>query len=210
MLRRRVSKIGQLALETSYSLSEHRTARFVFCSRHGEFDRTLRVLRSLTASEPISPADFALSVHNALAGLLSIACGNTAGHTAIAAGTDSFAYGLMEAVASLKAGSSDRVILVYLDDLLPSPYDEVGDSTETCVALAILLEPPRDEGDDFAFEFAPRDLALPRRHGAAASAPRGDCSASGQALDFISFMLSGERESSSFGERTQWRWRRYA
>ena len=68
MLRRRISTIGQMAFRASYMLSEQRTARFVFCSRHGEFDRTLRILNSLYIGEPISPADFSLSVHNALAG----------------------------------------------------------------------------------------------------------------------------------------------
>ena len=129
MLRRRISTIGQMAFRASYALSEQRTARFIFCSRHGESDRTLRILQSLAAKEPISPADFSLSVHNALAGLLSIAWGNTAGHTAISAGADSFGYGLLEAVACLKEGPSDPVMLVYFDDLLPQPYDEVADSS---------------------------------------------------------------------------------
>ncbi|MGH7837650.1 MAG: beta-ketoacyl synthase chain length factor [Candidatus Binataceae bacterium] len=198
ILRRRISKIGQLAFSACYSLPEQRTARFVFCSRHGELDRTLRILRSLAAGEPISPADFALSVHNALVGLLSIAWGNTAGHTAIAAGADSFAYGLVEAVAGLEMGAADSVMLVNFDDLLPPPYDEVGDGVETCVALAMLLEPARNDGHDFALELEPRDGAL------------RPPSASAQALDFISFMLSGEREASSIGERVQWRWRRCA
>src|SRR5271168_3310513 len=115
ILRRRVSTIGQMAFRASHALSEQRTARFIFCSRHGEFDRTLRILRSLIAREPTSPTDFTLSVHNALAGLLSIAWGNTAGHTAIAAGADSFGYGLMEALACLKAESGAPVMLVYFD-----------------------------------------------------------------------------------------------
>ncbi|HLW70769.1 MAG TPA: beta-ketoacyl synthase chain length factor [Candidatus Binataceae bacterium] len=198
MLRRRISKVGQMAFRASYALSEQRTARLVFCSRHGELDRTLRVLRSLIASEQMSPTDFTLSVHNALAGLLSIIWGNTAGHTAIAAGADSFAYGLMEAVASLQAESGAPVMLVYFDDLVPPPYDEIADSVDNCLALALLLEPPRDDGDDLMFAFESH-----------ASAPV-QLSASAQALDFLSFMLSGERERSFVGERAQWRWRRCA
>ena len=196
MLRRRISVIGQMAFRASFALSEQRRARLIFCSRHGEFDRTLRILQSLIAREPISPADFSLSVHNALAGLLSIAWGNTAGHSAIAAGADSFGFGLLEGVACLKA-SDDRVMVVYFDDLLPGPYDELGDSAETCVALAILLQPPRLDSNDFSLELAPRERAAQRRP-----------SATAQALDFIRFMLSGERERMSLGERVQWRWRR--
>jgi hypothetical protein len=196
MLRRRISAIGQMAFQAGDGLSEQRTARFIFCSRHGEFDRTLRILQSLIAKEPISPADFSLSVHNALAGLLSIAWGNTAGHTVVAAGADSFGYGLLEGVACLKASSNDRVVVIYFDDRLPHPYDEVADSDETCVALALLLAPPRHDGDDLGVGFGPRDRT---------NQPQ---SATALALDFIRFMLSGEREKISIGNHTLWRWQR--
>jgi hypothetical protein len=198
ILRRRISIIGQRAFRASYALSEQQTARFVFCSRYGESDRTLRILHSLAIEEPISPADFSLSVHNALAGLLSIAWGNTAGHTAISAGADSFGYGLLEAIACLKEGSGDPVMLVYFDDLAPQPYDEVADGAESCVALAMLLKPPRNESHEFALSMEPRNRAAKSQ------------SASAQALDFIRFMLSNEREKRSMGERAQWCWQRCA
>jgi hypothetical protein len=197
MLRRRISAIGQMAFQAGYGLSEQRTARFIFCSRHGEFDRTLRILRSLIAEEPVSPADFSLSVHNALAGLLSIAWGNTAGHTVIAAGADSFGYGLLEGVACLKASSDDRVMVVYFDDRLPHPYDEVAGTDDTCVALALLLAPPRHDRDDLAIGIEPRERNVQPHH-----------SATAQALDFIRFMLSDQREKTSIGDHTQWRWQR--
>jgi hypothetical protein len=196
MLRRRISTIGQRAFRASYALSEQRTARFVFCSRYGELDRTLRILQSLAVQEPISPADFSLSVHNALAGLLSIAWGNTAGHTAISAGADSFGYGLLEAAACLKDGSDDPVMLVYFDDLLPPPYDELADGSETSLAIAMLLKPAGEGPDEYLVAFEPRDPATK------------SVSASAQSLDFIRFMLSGEREVRSVGDRTQWRWER--
>lgn len=198
MLRRRISTVGQRAFRAAFALSEQRSARFIFCSRYGESDRTLRILHSIAVKEPISPADFSLSVHNALAGLLSIAWGNTAGHTAISAGADSFGYGLLEAIACLKQGSADQVLLVYFDDLLPQPYDEVADGAESCVALAMLLKPPGDDGHEFALSMEPRNQ-------------RGEWrSATAQSLDFIRFMLSNERERRSIGERTQWCWQRCA
>src|SRR4030095_4253261 len=72
-LLRRVSALGQQALKAAWGLPALHQSRFVFASRHGEFDRTLGILQSLAQREPPSPADFSLSVHNALAGLLSIA-----------------------------------------------------------------------------------------------------------------------------------------
>jgi hypothetical protein len=198
MLRRRISVIGQMAFQASYALSENRMTRFIFCTRHGEFQRTLNILKSLAAQEPVSPADFSLSVHNALAGLLSIARNNTSGHTTISAGADSFGSAMLDAVACLKSRPSEPVMLVYFDDLLPEPYDEFADKDETCVAVAVLLSPPLNDGKDLTLVFEPRDR------------DQISLSASGQALDFLRFILSGERERRSVGERLQWLWQRGA
>ena len=198
MLRRRISVIGQMAFRASYALSEDRMARFIFCTRHGEFQRTLRILKSLVAEEPISPAEFSLSVHNALAGLLSIAWNNTAGHTTISAGADSFGSAMLDAVACLKSRPNEPVLVVYFDDLLPEPYDEFADDDETCVALAMLLSSPHEDGEDLTLALEPRDRDMM------------SLSASGQALDFLRFILSGEPERKSMGERLQWRWQRRA
>ena len=88
LLRRRVTALGKMAFKAAFDLSALEPARFIFCSRHGEFQRTLSILTTLATGEAVSPAEFSLSVHNALAGLLSIAQHNTGGHTAIAAGAD--------------------------------------------------------------------------------------------------------------------------
>ena len=193
MLRRRISVIGQMAFRASYALSGDRMARFIFCTRHGEFQRTLRILKSIVAEEPISPAEFSLSVHNALAGLLSIAWNNTAGHTTISAGADSFGSAMLDAVACLKSRPNEQVLVVYFDDLLPEPYDKFADD-ETCVALAMLLSSPHEDGEDLTLALEPRGRDMT------------SLSASGQALDFLRFILSGEPERRSMGERLQWRW----
>lgn len=198
MLRRRITTIGQMAFRASCALSEDKTARFIFCTRHGEFQRTLSILKSLAAREPVSPADFSLSVHNALAGLLSIASNNCAGHTTISAGADSFGSAMVDAIACLKSAPLEPVMLVYFDDLLPEPYDAFADEDETCLALAMLLGSPYDDGQDIALVLEPRDRDA------------HSLSASGQVFDFLRFFLSGERERTSMGERLQWRWQRNA
>jgi hypothetical protein len=196
MLRRRVSPIGQMAFRAVCAMPQQPTARFIFCSRHGECQRTLDILRSLAAAEPVSPAEFSLSVHNALAGLLSIAWSNTAGHTTISAGADSFCFALVEASACLASQPDEPILLVYFDDRLPELYAEIADSDETCVALALLLNAPRGDAEDLLVELEPRDAAM-------TSAP-----ATGQAFDFLRFLLTDERERTLAGERLQWRWRR--
>jgi hypothetical protein len=194
MLRRRISPIGQMAFRAVCALPQQPTARFIFCSRHGEFQRTLGILRSLAAAEPVSPAEFSLSVHNALAGLLSIAWSNTSGHTTISAGVDSFCSALVEASACLASQPSEPILLVYFDDRLPEPYAEIANSDEAGVALALLLNAPRGDGEDLLVELEPRDETM--------------TTATGQAFDFLRFLLTDQKEKTLAGERIQWRWRR--
>src|SRR5258708_29575311 len=87
MLRRRSTALGQKMLASALACGETAlTGRYVLASRHGEFSHALSILKSLAARELPSPAEFSMSVHNALAGLFSIYFGNTRGHTALAAG----------------------------------------------------------------------------------------------------------------------------
>ena len=37
-------------------------------------------------------------------------------------------------------------MVVYFDDAFPPPYNEIRDGVDTCVALALLLAPPRYDG----------------------------------------------------------------
>ncbi len=154
LLRRRVSAIGQQALRAGFQIAASQPARFILCSRHGEFDRTVSLLRSIAAREPLSPADFSLSVHNALAGLLSIATKNTHGHTAIAAGPDSFGYGMLEAALCLATAQDEKVLVIYFDAPLPELYAAIDDDSAAPVALAVLMAPERGAQDDIVMSYA--------------------------------------------------------
>lgn len=193
MLRRRVTPLGQMAFRTACKLSVPESVRFIFCSRHGEFQRTLGILTALATGEAVSPAEFSLSVHNALAGLLSIAWRNTAGHTTIAAGTDSFRSALIEAASCLIEYPDEPVLLVYCDDRLPEPYAEIAGNHETCFAIAMLLTSPRHDSSDVILELTPRNETAE--------------SASGQALAFLRFLLTDPSEASAGNEPPRWRWR---
>lgn len=200
LLRRRVTAVGQAAFAAACGISDLAGARFIFCSRHGEFRRTKRLLDMLAAGEALSPAEFSLSVHNALAGLLSIEQGNGAGHTALAAGIDSFGSGLLEAAACIASGEEEKVLLVYFDEPLPEEYGAFG-AEQGSLALAVALAPARGNGADMIVSFEP--LAPNRGRSAGLSA-------TGQALDFIRFLLSSDGDGGSAGERVHWRWRRAA
>lgn len=139
ILRRRITPVGQMALRAATCVAtEASEPRVILCSRHGEFSRTLRLIAAVASGEPTSPAEFTLSVHNGLAGLLSIAHGNMAGHTAIAARRDTFGCGMLEALGCLAAQPEKPVLLIYYDEALPGPYAELDDTPrESEFALAL-------------------------------------------------------------------------
>jgi Beta-ketoacyl synthase, N-terminal domain len=189
-----------MASRVAHPLALHEStceARYIVCSRHGEFSRTVELMKSAVAGEPLSPADFTLSVHHALAGLLSIACKNMAGHTAIAAGCDTFGCGMLEAVGCLTTQPKRPVLLVYYDAALPGAYAELDNfSGEGEIALALLLSSGVGEGD-LMLSVTP---AAARIRGAATE----------QAKQFLWFLLTREGEMVSPGERMDWHWRRAA
>lgn len=192
-LRRRVSPLGQAALRCAWGLPDASSARMVFASRHGEFSRTMSILDSMIAGEDVSPADFTLSVHHALAGVLAIVQGNRCGHTAVAGGPDTFGFGLMEAVASLAERPTEPVLFIYYDEPLPPPYADFERNADEPLALALSLVSVGN-GERFSISVAPSE-------GVRSTA---------SALEFVRFLLTDAREVISRGERSQWEWRRYA
>jgi hypothetical protein len=162
----------------------------VFASRHGEFGRTVSILDSLISGDGVSPADFTLSVHHALAGVLSIAQQNRGGHTSVAAGPDSFGFGLLEAAASAQE-TEQPVTLVYYDEPLPSPY-QVFDSCNEGLVVALGLG--GSDGEMLTLDVLP---------GSGQGLMEG-------ALDFLRFWLTDAPEAVSQGERVNWRWSRHA
>jgi hypothetical protein len=190
MLRRRVSPLGQQALKAAWELVESASARLIFSSRHGEFGRTLSIMDSLVRQEDTSPADFTLSVHHALAGLLSIARGNHAGHTTVAAGSESLLYGLTEAAACLTEDPAKPVLLVYYDEPLPEPYSHFGRPGEESVALAAVLGA---DGEGLALRLSTE----PSPAGLLASLRPGE--------DLLNFLEDGATAVTIIGDRLTWR-----
>ena len=85
-----------------------------------------------------------MSIHHALLGILSIHAGNRLGHTALSAGWDSFANGLLEAATCIAERPDEPVILVHGDDKLPPDYDafrEPDDAELPFVAAIALVAP---------------------------------------------------------------------
>lgn len=139
MLRRRTSRITKAALWAAHHCGSGEAQwPTVFSSRHGELHRSHGLLSELAVDEPLSPNAFSLSVHNTASGLHSIATGNQAPSTALAAGLDTVAAGVIEAVGRLRDGA-DRVLLVHADERPPAFYQPWVEERPLVLALGVVL-----------------------------------------------------------------------
>lgn len=200
MLRRRAGQLGQKAIGVALACSEVGSARYVFASRHGDLSRTAGILTAIAVGEAPSPAEFSMSVHHAFAGLLSIQTENRHGHTAIAAGADSFGSGFLEAASCIVDQPSIPVILVYYDAPLPEGYAAfpAHEVVSGPFAMAIQFGPALRHRDGIAFEAEPAMNAQGERHDLKEA----------NALKFLRFLLTDATNTTASGERMNWRWSR--
>lgn len=122
MLRRRLDTLGRIcAGEILRNLQAGDNLPVIYCSRHGDIERTLSVLLDLARGEPLSPMNFSLAVHNAIAGVLSIHQGITANIISIAALDQGLVPVLLEAAGLIQQGH-ERVLCAIADVPLPELY----------------------------------------------------------------------------------------
>src|SRR5215510_2063689 len=198
LLRRRATPFGRRLVGSAAACGDAlRRARYVLASRHGEFGRIIGILQALDAGELPSPAEFSMVVHHALTGLLSIGVGNTRGHTALAAGLDSFGFGLIEAVSCLVERPQEPVLLLYGDEALAGQYAAFADDDVGLpVVLALALRAPQTGDDVIVFEASPRaQLGVPNACAAVA---------------FLRFLITAAQSAAVEGCRMDWRWSRAA
>jgi hypothetical protein len=114
----------------------------VYGSAYGEMRTTVELLEALSSVDPlVSPIRFANSVHNAASGHVSIACQCHGFATSIAAGPDTAAMCLVEALAWLSRPSRAAVVVAVADEALPEPFTRWGGFEALAVALCLALEP---------------------------------------------------------------------
>lgn len=201
MLRRRAGPLGQKVIATALGCGTA-SDRYILASRHGELARTAGLLSSLADAETLSPAEFSMSVHHALAGLLSIHTGNRQGHGAVAAGADTFAFGFLEALSVTATDPDAAVLLIYYDAPLPEAYAELDPSSdlEQPLVLALRMSAPAGEAPVYVFDQHPVESP---QSGAAVGTGRAP-------LDFLRFLLTDATIAHSAGAQMNWQWRRVA
>lgn len=116
------------------------TVPSVIGSSLGEASTLIRLLEQMwRGREPMSPADFTLSVHNAASGVMSIAAGNRGFTTSIAADHDTPASALLEGIG-LVATEGVPVLVACGDEAAPDAVSD-GPQAWAAMAAAVVLTP---------------------------------------------------------------------
>lgn len=137
---RRMGRLERLAVRCTLSVLEGLpTGSLIFCSRHGSVETLVAMLSNVAAGELLSPMAFSGSVHNAAPGMVGQIRNERLSHTALSAGTQTFAAGLTEASARLMSGEGEDVTLTFAELPIPDPFDVFDDEHLPGLALALRL-----------------------------------------------------------------------
>jgi hypothetical protein len=199
MLRRRAGMLGKMALEVAYQcLDERKDVTAIFCSRHGEVARAYELLVDLANDVALSPTAFGLAVHNASAGLLSIARTDQANHLAMAAGASTVEHGVIEA-CGLLADGAPMVLLVAYDNCLPAVFEKFQDCKEQPHAWAWLMVPAdKDRKETIRLSWSPEYEQIVDIHAMPPS------------LQILQFQLGEVLCMERVADGRRWRWARDA
>lgn len=199
MKRRRMSSLSKMATSIALECLDGFVEKpvCVFASKNGELTRTMKIIHAMINQEDISPTDFSLSVHNTASGLLSIQTGNKEPFTSVAAGDESFVYGMLEACLLMSRFPTKPVLLVYLDEPLPNPIADGLEGPFESISIALLLT----HGDSSDSTDAAITFNYDEQAGEVSS--RGDI-----AKSFMRFFLGNLRQMEANVGKTYWRWSR--
>lgn len=203
LLRRRLSGVGRQAAQAAYQ-SEPAVVPgtpVVFASRYGDAVRSIDLLRGFAASGEVSPTDFALSVHNAIGAIYSIARRDEANYVSVAGGAASAASALIEAAALLADGARAVTVVCY-DAALPPPYALFHSEPAASYAWAWRVCRPMPGEPRFELRLSSADETAPDgADGAGALLPFG--------LDVLRFVLSQETRLQRQADGLSWTWTRH-
>ena len=135
-----VNMVAEVAAQASRQAGvELSRLRIVVGSAFGELATLVAMLDERERDGVLSPLRFQNSVHNAAAGLLSIAHANKSPAMSLAAGNDTVAMVLLEAFTLLALGGED-VLAIVADEALPQSIRPGHHATAIAAALVLSRE----------------------------------------------------------------------
>lgn len=148
MVRRRLSRVSKMALEvTLEALREEQVDFTIFCSRHGELHRTVKILSDINDGEIPSPTAFSQSVHNTAAGIYSIISKDKGSNTSTSSGEDSLETAFVTAWARIMSNQAKRVLVVYADEPLPTLFEPFKIKPEVSLSASFVISRESSEND---------------------------------------------------------------
>ncbi len=195
MLRRRLSPLARTALHVAWQcLGDARQTPTIFSSVYGESDRTFELTRAIASEQPVSPAAFSLSVHNAISGQFTIARQITVETTCLSPVGGSVLPALMEAQGLLQTERHNQALVVFYDQQLPLVYRATKPGPSGLTACALLIT--RAASDSY--------FSLQR----IASAPGGADEQEAQLKGLIRVLQGRDDNICLQGMGSLWRWER--
>ncbi len=173
----------------------------VFASTYGQSEQSFKLLQALALQEPVSPAAFSLSVHNAVAGLFSIIHNLTGTSLTICAGAEGIGAAFMEAVGLLNEGETENVLLICFEAPLPDAQKPYEVNPPTHMAACYLVTRSKS-GAGLSLERVPNRVPG-RVSGNFQASPFWQ-----QMRDLIAFLESGQASLEIPCQRCTWRWNR--
>ncbi len=197
MLRRRLGSLGKAAIASGENLIAdiNEPMPTVFCSQHGDLKRTLSLLDSLSHREPLSPTQFSLSVHNAIAGIYAIAREDHSASTAISCAQDDVSSALLETQLILNEQRSQYALCLVHDEPIPERYSTSALPINTYAASFLLCAENSNSAQQLELCIAPDGT--------------GENTATHQpsALTLIDFLNSRDQDTLDLNRHgNYWRW----
>ena len=198
MQRRRLSQFAKLSFHCILeSLGQDITnIPCVFSSRHGDLHKTAKLIEDVATKSDLSPTNFGLSVHNAVAGLYSIFAENKQAMTAISAGEDSLMMAIVDAYAKLECNGLKQVLVVYTDKIVPEQYSQFVSDKEQTLSIAFVITKYQSDSN-FLLSFEPQTS----NHNV------HECF---QPLEFLKFLHGHDKTAAIQSTRYQWQMSRIA
>jgi len=141
--RRRLSPLSRIVVDTYHRANSSPTEGLqipsILCSTYGEHVRNTNLILDISANSDVSPTAFSLSVHNAVAGLISIFYGNEAPCLTMATNKKGVSVALFEAYSMLRETS--QVSLTIYDGPVHESYRNALPDSKDTAAISLILSP---------------------------------------------------------------------
>jgi hypothetical protein len=140
-----------MALEAALALKETTELdldrmHLLYASANGEIATLKALLHALSDDEPLSPTQFANSVHHTPTGHFGIVTKNKGISRTLSAYRDSFAATVFEVAMLVRNHPELPVLTLLADEALPEPFDQMLEAPPFPFGIALLWQAEPSEG----------------------------------------------------------------